>query len=97
MKPGPVTKLDKKNKTTSKKFCDGVISENYEVISIFSIYSLPILSDVTIIPVKNVTYCCILHNISKSEETIILKVFMLKDIASNFSLLKAFYFFAWYI
>ena len=38
MKLGPVTKLDKRNKTTSKKFDDDVISENCDVIAIFSIY-----------------------------------------------------------
>ena len=39
MKHGPVTKLDKRNETTSKKFDDNVMSENYNVIIIFSIYS----------------------------------------------------------
>ena len=38
MKTGPVTKLDKRNKTTSKKFDDEVISENCGVIAIFPIY-----------------------------------------------------------
>ena len=38
MKLGPVTQLDKRNKTTSKKFDDGIISENYDVIVIFPIY-----------------------------------------------------------
>ena len=38
MKFGPVTKLDKKNKTTSKKFDDDVISESCYVIAIFLIY-----------------------------------------------------------
>ena len=38
MKRGPVTRLDKRNKTTSKKFYDDVISENYDVIVIFPIY-----------------------------------------------------------
>ena len=38
MKLGPVTKLDKRNKTTSKKFDDHVMSENCEVIAIFPIY-----------------------------------------------------------
>ena len=38
MKLGPVTKLDKRNKTTSKKFDDDVISENCDVIAIFPIY-----------------------------------------------------------
>ena len=38
MKLGPVTKLDKKNKTRSKKFGDGVISKNCDVIVIFLIY-----------------------------------------------------------
>ena len=38
IKPGPVTKLDKRNKTTSKKFDDDVMSENCEVIVIFPIY-----------------------------------------------------------
>ena len=31
-KLGPVTKLDNRNKTTSKNFDDGVISENCDVI-----------------------------------------------------------------
>ena len=38
IKPGLVTKLDKRNKTTSKKFDDDVMSENCEVIVIFPIY-----------------------------------------------------------
>ena len=38
MKTGPVTKLDKRNKTTSKKFDDEIISENCGVIAIFPIY-----------------------------------------------------------
>ena len=38
MKLGPVTKLDKKNKTTSKKFDYDVMSENCDVIVIFPIY-----------------------------------------------------------
>ena len=38
MKLGPVTKLDKINKTTSKKFGDDVMSENCHVIVIFPIY-----------------------------------------------------------
>ena len=38
MKLGTTTKLDKKNKTTSKKFDDAVMSENCDVIVIFSIY-----------------------------------------------------------
>ena len=38
MKLGPVTKLDKKNKTTSKKFDDEVMSANWDVIVIFPIY-----------------------------------------------------------
>ena len=38
MKLGPVTKLDKRNKTTLKKFDDDVISANYEVTVIFPIY-----------------------------------------------------------
>ena len=37
MKLGPVTKLDKKNKTTSKKFDDNVMLESYDVIAIFQI------------------------------------------------------------
>ena len=39
MKPGQVTKLNKRNKTTLKKFDDNVMSANYDVISIFPIYS----------------------------------------------------------
>ena len=38
MKLGPVTKLDKRNKTTSKKFDKDVISANCDVIVIFPIY-----------------------------------------------------------
>ena len=38
MKLGSVTKLDKRNKTTLKKFDDDVISANYEVTVIFPIY-----------------------------------------------------------
>ena len=39
MKHGPVTKLDKRNKTMSKKIDDGVLSENCDVIVIFQIYA----------------------------------------------------------
>ena len=39
MKLGPVTKLDKRNKVTLKKFDDDVISANSDVIVIFPIYS----------------------------------------------------------
>ena len=38
MKLGPVTKFDKRNKTTQKKFDDNVMSANCDVIAIFSIY-----------------------------------------------------------
>ena len=38
MKLEQVTKLEKRNKETSKKSDDDVISENCEVIAIFSIY-----------------------------------------------------------
>ena len=38
MKLGPVTKLDKRNKTTSKKFDDDIISGKCDVTVIFSIY-----------------------------------------------------------
>ena len=38
MKLEQVTKLEKRNKATSKKSDDDVISENCEVIAIFSIY-----------------------------------------------------------
>ena len=37
-KLGSVTKLGKRNKTTSKKFDDDDMSENYDVIVIFMIY-----------------------------------------------------------
>ena len=40
MNLGPVTKLDKKNKTTSKEFDDHVMSEKCDVIAIFPIYGL---------------------------------------------------------
>ena len=39
MKLGSVTKLDKRNKTTSKKFDDDVMPANFDVIVIFPIYS----------------------------------------------------------
>ena len=38
MKLGPVTKFNKKNKTTSKNFGDNVMLANYDVIVIFPIY-----------------------------------------------------------
>ena len=38
MKLGLVTKLDKRNKTTSKKINGGVLSANFDVIVIFPIY-----------------------------------------------------------
>ena len=38
MKPGPVTKLDKRNTATSRKFDDDVISTNCDVIITFPIY-----------------------------------------------------------
>ena len=38
MKLGSVTKIDKRNKGTSKKFDDDVMSENYIVIVILPIY-----------------------------------------------------------
>ena len=37
MKLGPVTKIDKRNKTRSKN-CDDVISKNCDVIVIFQIF-----------------------------------------------------------
>ena len=39
MKLGPVTKLDKRYKTTSKKFDNDVISANSDINDIFPIYS----------------------------------------------------------
>ena len=38
MNLGPVTKLDKSNKTTSKTFDDDVMLENYDIIVIFPFY-----------------------------------------------------------
>ena len=38
MKLGPLTKLDKRNKATSKKFDVDVMSKNYDVIAIFWIF-----------------------------------------------------------
>ena len=35
---GPVTKLEKRKKTTSKKFDDGAMSANFDFIVIFRIY-----------------------------------------------------------
>ena len=40
MKLGPVTKLDKKNKTMSKEFSDDLMSANCDVIVSFLIYGL---------------------------------------------------------
>ena len=37
MKLGPVTELDKRNKTSSKKLDDGIMSENYDAIVIIPI------------------------------------------------------------
>ena len=39
MKLGPVAELDKRNKTTSKKYDNDVMSENFEAIVIFRIFS----------------------------------------------------------
>ena len=39
MKPGPATKIDKRNKTASKNIDADVMSENYDVIVIFRIYA----------------------------------------------------------
>ena len=39
MKLGPVAKLEKKNKRTSKNFDDDVMSKNFNVIAIFPIHS----------------------------------------------------------
>ena len=38
MKLRQVTKIDKRNKTTSKKYDDGVMSGNCDVIATFPIY-----------------------------------------------------------
>ena len=38
MKLGPVTKLDKRNKTMSKRIYVDVMSENYDAIVIFQIF-----------------------------------------------------------
>ena len=38
MKLRPVTKINKRNKSTSKKFVDDVMSENSDVIDIVPIY-----------------------------------------------------------
>ena len=38
IKLGPVTKLNKRNKTTLKKFDENVTPENCDAITIFSIY-----------------------------------------------------------
>ena len=39
MKLGPVTKFDKRNKTTSNKFDDDVMSANGDVIVIFQFFA----------------------------------------------------------
>ena len=38
MKLGPITKLDKRNKTTSKKYDNDVMTKNCDVIAIVLIY-----------------------------------------------------------
>ena len=38
MNLGPITKLDKSNKTTSKPFDDDIMLENYDIIVIFPFY-----------------------------------------------------------
>ena len=38
MKLAPVTKLDKRNKTVSKKFDGGIISANCDIIVISTVY-----------------------------------------------------------
>ena len=38
MKLGVVTKLDKRNKATSKKFEDNILSRNCDVIAVFPLY-----------------------------------------------------------
>ena len=38
MKLWPVTKLEKRNKKTSKNFDDDIMSENSDIIAIFPIY-----------------------------------------------------------
>ena len=38
MKLGSVTKLDKRNKTTSKKFEDDLMPENFDFVIIFPIH-----------------------------------------------------------
>ena len=40
MKLGPVTKLDKRNETTSENFDDYVMSENRDIIAFFNLRSL---------------------------------------------------------
>ena len=37
------------------------------------------ISDIAIIIIKNVGYCCIIHNISKSEAINLLTTFVLED------------------
>ena len=39
MKLGPVSKLEKRNKTTSKRVYDDAMSKNCDVIAIFPIYA----------------------------------------------------------
>ena len=39
MKLGAVTRIDKRNKTTSKKIDDDVMSENCDVIVVFRIFA----------------------------------------------------------
>ena len=42
MKLGPVTKIDKRNKTTSKNIDYDLVSVNCDVIAIFAIVGVPV-------------------------------------------------------
>ena len=63
------------------------------------LYAIVNISDIAITTVKNVGYCCIIHNICKSEATNLLensvlenRGYLFKNIVLIFSLIKTVFF-----
>ena len=63
-----------------KRVADTSVTECDEIV-IFrdTIATKILLSGIAIIAIKNVDYCCIIHNISKSEAINLLKNYVLED------------------
>ena len=57
------------------KFQDSVCSGCYDL----TIFSLNLVGDIAIITVKNIDYCCIIHNINKSETINLSKTLIYQD------------------